>query len=272
MAVVEIVRQLNSDGDYLVVYCTGRPEERRKMTEAWMSKHDIPFHSQFLMMRKDDDHRPDYVVKEEMLDQIITNGHDILFVIDDRPEVVKMWRRRGLTCLAMDEGKFESMYLPETASKKLLYLMVGPSGAGKSTYITDRWSNHPGVLSSDALRQLLAGSVFEQSKNELVFAAIKDIATARLKYGMEVVIDATHLHRRDRLAHVALAPKDSIVTYVVVDRPLKDKIRDAGWRAGVSVKGKPLVQHHHDIFQQNLKDILNGDGIPNVVVQDSRSD
>ncbi len=54
---------------------------------------------QDLHMRAEGDYRPDYIVKSQILDGILADGHDIAFVVDDRPSVVAMWRERGLTCL-----------------------------------------------------------------------------------------------------------------------------------------------------------------------------
>lgn len=60
------------------------------------------------------------------------------------------------------------------------------------------------------------------------------------------------------------------VEYVVIDRPLTEKLRDAGWRASVQIKGKSLIETHHERFQSALRDILRGDGFPQVRVTDER--
>ena len=49
-------------------------------------------------MRADDDYRPDYEVKAEMLKTMRDSGFDPKIAVDDRPSVVKMWRDEGLTC------------------------------------------------------------------------------------------------------------------------------------------------------------------------------
>ena len=56
-------------------------------------------------MRGAEDHRPDHVVKRE----ILNNGIDktkVWFVLDDRKSVVDMWRKSGLRCLQVQEGDF----------------------------------------------------------------------------------------------------------------------------------------------------------------------
>lgn len=60
---------LNLDSDYAVVFCTGRPESTRRATGSWLSLYCQIF-PMAMYMRKDGDHRPDYVVKEEMIAQM----------------------------------------------------------------------------------------------------------------------------------------------------------------------------------------------------------
>lgn len=90
---------------FWIVLVSGRPSEYREITLQWLVKNDIPFHE--LHMRGDGDFRPDYVIKKEILDkQIKPFHHDILFCIDDRKQVVDMWRKEGLVCLQCAEGNF----------------------------------------------------------------------------------------------------------------------------------------------------------------------
>jgi hypothetical protein len=56
-------------------------------------------------MRKDGDFRADYIVKQEILDAHIPKDR-VLFVLDDRQQVVDMWRRNGLMCFQVAEGNF----------------------------------------------------------------------------------------------------------------------------------------------------------------------
>ena len=89
-----------------VIFCTGRPEKYRAATEGWLDEHwGIPISGRQLYMRKDGDYRPDDIVKEEILNNHIEKAH-VLFVLDDRQQVVDMWRRNGLQCFQVAEGKF----------------------------------------------------------------------------------------------------------------------------------------------------------------------
>ena len=90
-----------------IVFCSGRPERCRDDTEGWL--HGQGFHrgrdTYQLYMRKDGDYRADHIVKQEILDAHIDKER-VLFVLDDRQQVVDMWRRNGLTCFQVAEGNF----------------------------------------------------------------------------------------------------------------------------------------------------------------------
>ena len=257
-----------------VVCCSGRPEEWREATEKWLKEQAV--NQAALYMRKTADYRPDHIVKEELLHKMIEDGWDPILVVDDRQSVVDMWRGNGITCLQVAPND-ERNTRKDLLGKPLLYMMVGPSGGGKSMWINSERKkstrrllppmDDSGVLSSDEFRVGICGSIRDQSKNRQVFEALHAVAKTRLKHGLVTVIDATHLKRPDRLASVACAPAGTIVTYLVIDRPLEDKMRDAGWRAEVP----GLIEKHHQAFRSSSKDIMMGDGLPNVVVRDLRS-
>jgi hypothetical protein len=87
-----------------IILCTGRMEKERDLTEKWLLRNRIFFDR--LFMRTTDDTRPDDVIKEELLDQILAEGFNPKLVFDDRQRVVDMWRRRGLICAQVAEGNF----------------------------------------------------------------------------------------------------------------------------------------------------------------------
>lgn len=59
-----------------------------------------------LLMRPRNDFRKDDVIKENLLDFEILTKYQPYFIIDDRKQVVDMWRRRNLTVLQCAEGEF----------------------------------------------------------------------------------------------------------------------------------------------------------------------
>ena len=67
---------------------------RRYLMEQWLNKHGIPY--DYLYMRRGGDFRIDSVVKAEIYEHHIEPYFDIEYVVDDRPQVVEMWRSYGL--------------------------------------------------------------------------------------------------------------------------------------------------------------------------------
>jgi hypothetical protein len=69
-----------------------------------LEKHGIK--AMALFMRKSGDYRKDSVVKKEIYERHIKEDFNVEFVLDDRDQVVKMWREQGLVCLQVAEGNF----------------------------------------------------------------------------------------------------------------------------------------------------------------------
>lgn len=87
-----------------VLLVSGREDRHRPQTERWLKRHEIRYAE--LHMRKTRDHRKDTVVKREIFEREIRERFNIQFVLDDRDQVVEMWRSLGLTCLQVAEGDF----------------------------------------------------------------------------------------------------------------------------------------------------------------------
>lgn len=88
-----------------IILFSGRDSICRPETEKWLTDNDIPYKA--LHMRAQGDMRKDCIVKKELFEANIRNKYNILFVLDDRNQVVDMWRNElGLTCLQVDEGEF----------------------------------------------------------------------------------------------------------------------------------------------------------------------
>ena len=102
--IVSLYRALWNTGNYELLLVTGRNEAYRKITEQWLTWNAIPFDD--IYMRGDKDFRSDHVIKEEILGHLHSRGKCILFVVDDRQQVVDMWRRNGITVLQCDQGDF----------------------------------------------------------------------------------------------------------------------------------------------------------------------
>lgn len=79
-----------------IALVSGRPDTYEKVIREWLQAHDVPYDA--LHLRKDGDFRADDIVKKEILDAHFRK-EKILFVVDDRESVVRMWRKEGLVCL-----------------------------------------------------------------------------------------------------------------------------------------------------------------------------
>ncbi len=87
-----------------VVFVSGRSDQVRAETLEWLYNHVGS--SRTLYMRRKGDHRPDHLVKGELLDEILAAGYEPIMAFDDRDQVVKMWRARGIPCAQVADGNF----------------------------------------------------------------------------------------------------------------------------------------------------------------------
>jgi predicted kinase len=102
--VIAVIRAMAEAGS-AVVFVSGRTDGCRQATFDWLCEHTgIPF--QGLFMRAAGDCRKDAVVKLELFDRHVRDCYDVTCVLDDRQQVVDMWRSLGLTCLQVAPGDF----------------------------------------------------------------------------------------------------------------------------------------------------------------------
>lgn len=102
-------------------------------------------------------------------------------------------------------------------------LLVGLPGSGKSTWVKGK----QGVLSSDALRELLADDPDIQNIHARVFRVLRDLLKHRLELKRPVTyVDATNLTPHEREPYVKLAHRfDCKIEAVFFDVPLDECIR-----------------------------------------------
>lgn len=87
-----------------IVYLSGRQDRARKVTADWLNANDYPWGK--LLMRTSGDQRKDWVIKNEIFENYIAGKYRILFALDDRQQVVDMYRRKGLSVFQVNEGDF----------------------------------------------------------------------------------------------------------------------------------------------------------------------
>jgi len=91
--------------DIKIIFTSGREDKYREPTERFLAEH-LPGIPYLLYMRKTSDMRKDSIIKREMFDENIKGKWNILFVLDDRNQVVDNWREMGLHCFQVAPGNF----------------------------------------------------------------------------------------------------------------------------------------------------------------------
>jgi predicted kinase len=106
--VLNVVRAMRAAG-CRVVFMSGRDSAARSETINWIRHHldwEEPTDYELFMRRGHDD-RKDAIIKRELFDAHIRGRYFVELVLDDRDQVVALWRRElGLTCLQVDYGNF----------------------------------------------------------------------------------------------------------------------------------------------------------------------
>lgn len=102
--ILELVARLQDSG-LAAIAMSGRESCTRDLTLDALAKHGgiIP---NALFMRADRDMRKDSIIKAELFDNHVRHNYDVQFVLDDRNQVVDMWRAMGLKTLQVQEGDF----------------------------------------------------------------------------------------------------------------------------------------------------------------------
>lgn len=113
LPVISTFQALRKSGAEVWIW-SGRSDECKAETVAWLQRHDCWFPFEFSMpaperfrMRKAGDHRDDVEVKREWLSEIEPpEWNRLTAVFDDRARVVQMWRDAGVPCFQVAPGDF----------------------------------------------------------------------------------------------------------------------------------------------------------------------
>ncbi len=90
-----LIKSMSRKG-YRIAIVSGRPDDYMATAIAWLKIHDIPYDE--IHLRRSGDTRDEDIVKKEIVQEHFRK-EDILFIVDDRLSVVKMWRDEGFVCL-----------------------------------------------------------------------------------------------------------------------------------------------------------------------------
>ena len=102
--IAEIVKTYQQLG-VKIILMSGREEAARRPTINWLAYNKIPYDA--LFMRATGDARKDAIVKKELFEAHVKGQFYIKFVLDDRNQVIDLWRLElGLPCLQVNYGDF----------------------------------------------------------------------------------------------------------------------------------------------------------------------
>ncbi|MDX3260801.1 AAA family ATPase [Streptomyces sp. MI02-2A] len=104
--VIDLVNVVWEGGAH-VHFISGRDGSCRGETREWLARHVGEWaRTTPLSMRPAGDTRKDAVVKEEIYRSEVLGKYNVWFVLDDRDQVVQMWRGLGLRVLQVAPGNF----------------------------------------------------------------------------------------------------------------------------------------------------------------------
>lgn len=90
---------------YKIILLSGREDKFQEPTLKFLASNKIEF--DLLLMRKTADNRKDSIIKKEIFDAEIRDNYFVEFVLDDRNQVVDMWRNElKLPCFQVYYGAF----------------------------------------------------------------------------------------------------------------------------------------------------------------------
>lgn len=102
--VIELVKDMHR-AKYTIVFLTGRSDSSQVFTNAWLARHieQVPFS---LMMRREGDYRPDYIVKVEALKHAGITPHSVMGIWEDRARVTEALRNEGYRVYQVAKGDY----------------------------------------------------------------------------------------------------------------------------------------------------------------------
>lgn len=102
--ILNLVNNYKSLG-YKIILLSGRDGTYEFQTKSWLQTNEVLYDA--LWMRKPKDYRKDSIIKEEIFIEKIEDNYYIEFVLDDRNQVVDLWRKKlKLPCLQVFYGDF----------------------------------------------------------------------------------------------------------------------------------------------------------------------
>tara|TARA_R110000823_G_scaffold32114_3_gene90721 strand:- start:1515 stop:1985 length:471 start_codon:yes stop_codon:yes gene_type:complete len=97
------------DAGCTIIIASGRGDRDHDKTVDWLRDvAGVDGLYEKLYMRSDttENGTSDYIVKKRILDDMRADGYDPYMTVDDRDQVVSMWRDNGIRCLQVAPGDF----------------------------------------------------------------------------------------------------------------------------------------------------------------------
>lgn len=104
---LRLVEAMQKHEDCEIIFITGRPDVVADQTIAWIKKN-TKFSAELgvnLFMRKNKNFKKDFVIKEEIYLKCIEPFYEVILAIDDKKEIVQMFRNHNVPALYC--GNFE---------------------------------------------------------------------------------------------------------------------------------------------------------------------
>lgn len=102
---VASVLKIYRGAGYHILLVSGREDQYREPTLRFLSNYAIEYDQ--LLMRTNGDYRKDAIIKKEIYMNNIAENYQIEFILDDRNQVVDMWRKElQLPCFQVNYGNF----------------------------------------------------------------------------------------------------------------------------------------------------------------------
>ena len=101
MPIIDLIKVLSLH--HKIIFVSGRDSTYREDTQIWLLANNLYGD---LIMREIGDSRKDSIIKKEILVNKILPHYSVALVVDDRDQVVRMWRDAGITCLQVAYGDF----------------------------------------------------------------------------------------------------------------------------------------------------------------------
>ena len=103
VAAVKALIDMAETSGIKVILLSARPIRFKALTEEWLTKNAI-YYDQLILSSYPELSDPEYKIK--MYRELIEPFYDVIFAVDDRDTVVRMWRDNGVTCLDIANNHF----------------------------------------------------------------------------------------------------------------------------------------------------------------------